>query len=203
VDKLGVVTEGRAGVQCGLGEHAQGPADFLLFFFCRGDLPVCDVGCDSPFPGTSRRSETDCSTEWCPTSPFTARICTTGQIRQRWARSEELSTPAGRALRTLTICIDVAVFLWRRYAAAARGSALPVDAARDVVLDRKPVVPAATAAEDTSAGITRTISFRLDGQSYAIELSDESATEMREALGTAEYHHELVLDVPPHHLAQR
>jgi hypothetical protein len=107
----------------------------------------------------------------------------------------ELSMPARRALRTLTLGFDVAVFLWNRYSSVAQRSAPVTDARPVAPLDHKRVVsvPEDNDAQDNdterlNAGDlvpkrTQTVSFGLDGRNYAIDLSDQNAAELRETLG--------------------
>jgi hypothetical protein len=89
--------------------------------------------------------------------------------------------PVRRALRTLTTSLDLAVFLWRRYGSPPQRSAPEADAGPIVPHDQERVVGVA---EDTSAEVqTQTVTFGLDGQHYAIDVSDERAAELREMLG--------------------
>ena len=98
--------------------------------------------------------------------------------------------PARRALRTLTLGVDLALFLWRRYSAATQRPAPGTDARPVEPRDQKPVVSAPEnndaedlGAADLSPERTQTVSFGLDGQNYAIDLSDQDAAELRETLG--------------------
>jgi Lsr2 len=93
--------------------------------------------------------------------------------------------PARRALHTLTLCFDVAVFLWRRYLSVAQRPT-PVPDGRGVEpLDHIPLVLVAedNDSEDLSPERTQTVTFGLDGQNYAIDLSDQNAAELRQTLG--------------------
>jgi hypothetical protein len=98
--------------------------------------------------------------------------------------------PARRVLRTLTLGLDVAVFLWRRYGSASQSSARLSNAPPVVALDQERVVSVAeggggedSGAEDHSTEGTQTVNFGLDGQNYAIDLSDQRAAALRETLG--------------------
>jgi hypothetical protein len=93
--------------------------------------------------------------------------------------------PARRALRTLTLGFDLAVFLWRRYSSVAQRSAPVTDARPVVPLDHKRLVSDAedNDAEDLAPERTQTVCFGLDGQNYAIDLSDQNAADLRETLG--------------------
>jgi hypothetical protein len=98
--------------------------------------------------------------------------------------------PARRALRNLTLGVELAVFLWRRYSNVARRSAPLTDAAPAGPLDQKQVVSVAEDSSredggeaDLATERTQTVNFGLDGQNYAIDLSDQSAAELRETLG--------------------
>jgi hypothetical protein len=114
--------------------------------------------------------------------------------------NKELSMATRRALRTLTLGFDLAVFLWRRYSSVSQRSAPVTDAPPPVeVLDHQHVVSIAEDndaddnaddneaevgdTEDRSPERTQTINFGLDGQNYAIDLSDQSAGDLRETLG--------------------
>ena len=108
--------------------------------------------------------------------------------------------PTRRALRTLTLGFDLAAFLWRRYSSVSQRSAPVTDAPPVEPLDHQHVVSIAEDneaedneaedgdtedgdTEDRSPERTQTINFGLDGQNYAIDLSDQSAGELRETLG--------------------
>jgi len=93
--------------------------------------------------------------------------------------------PVRRVLRTLTTSLDVAVFLWRRYGSTPQESAPEADAGPVALLDREtlPAVAEETSPEDLSPEHTQTVKFGLDGQHYAIDVSDEKAAELREMLG--------------------
>lgn len=98
--------------------------------------------------------------------------------------------PAPRALRTLTLGLEIAAFLWRRYRSVAQRSAPVTDAPPVQPRDHKRVASApddddkeAGHAEDLSPERTQTINFALDGQNYAIDLTDQSAAELRQTLG--------------------
>ena len=103
--------------------------------------------------------------------------------------------PTRRALRTLTLGLNLAVFLWRRYSSVSQRSAPVTDAPPVETLDHQQVVSIAENndaddneaedgdTEDRSPERTQTINFGLDGQNYAIDLSDQSAGELRETLG--------------------
>jgi hypothetical protein len=104
--------------------------------------------------------------------------------------NKESSMPAPRALRTLTLGLDLAVFLWRRYSSVAQRSAPVTDAPPVEPLDHKRVVSvpednntADGGAEELSPERTQTVNFGLDGQNYALDLSDQNAAELRETLG--------------------
>jgi Lsr2 len=109
--------------------------------------------------------------------------------------NKELSMPARQALRTLTLGFDLAVFLWRRYSSVSQRSAPVTDAPPVDSLDHKRVVSIAedndaddNEAEDgdtadLSPERTQTINFGLDGENYTIDLTDQSAAELRETLG--------------------
>jgi hypothetical protein len=104
---------------------------------------------------------------------------------KRKRTNEERSMPARRALRTLNTSLDLAVFLWRRYGSSSQRPAPEADAGPVVPIDRETLV---SVAEDTRAGDlspehTQTVKFGLDGQHYAIDVSDETAAELREMLG--------------------
>ena len=101
---------------------------------------------------------------------------------------------ARRALRTLTLGFDLAVFLWRRYSSVCQRSAPVTDAPPVEPLDHQRVVSVAEDndpddheaedgdTEDLSPERTQTITFGLDGQDYAIDLTDQSAAELRKTL---------------------
>jgi hypothetical protein len=93
--------------------------------------------------------------------------------------------PSRRALRTLTTSLDLAVFLWRRYGSSPQKSAPEADAGQVGPIDRETLVAVAEEAspEDLSPEHTQTVRFGLDGQHYAIDVSDEGAVELREMLG--------------------
>ena len=103
--------------------------------------------------------------------------------------------PARQALRTLTLGFDLAVFLWRRYSSVSQRSAPVTDGPPVEPLDRQQVVSIAGDkdaddneaeggdTEDRSPERAQTINFGIDGQNYAIDLSDRSAGELRETLG--------------------
>lgn len=97
--------------------------------------------------------------------------------------------PARPALRPLTLGFDLVVFLWRRYSSVSRRSAPATDGPGEALNQRRVVsVPADNDAEDARAQDlfperTQTVNFGLDGQNYAIDLSDQSAAELREMLG--------------------
>ena len=108
--------------------------------------------------------------------------------------------PTRRALRNLTLGFDLAVFLWRRHNSVSQRSAPVTDGPPVEPLDHQRVVSVAedndeddNNAEDGEAEDgdtehrsperTQTINFGLDGQNYAIDLSDQSAAELRETLG--------------------
>jgi hypothetical protein len=97
--------------------------------------------------------------------------------------------PARRALRTLTLGLDLAVVLWRRYSSVAQRSAAGTNGRPVVSLDQKPAVSvlddndAEDGAEELSSKGTQTVSFGLDGRNYAIDLSDQNAAELRQTLG--------------------
>src|SRR5688572_27760551 len=98
--------------------------------------------------------------------------------------NKELSMPARRALRTLTLGFDLAVFLWRQYSSVSQRSAPVTDAPPVEPLDHQRVVSVAEDndadddeaedgdTEDLSPESTQTITFGLDGQNYAIDLTD-------------------------------
>ena len=101
--------------------------------------------------------------------------------------------PARRALRTLTLGFDLAVFLWRRYGSPSQRSASVTDALPVEPVDHQRVVSVAedndtddTEAEDDTQDLspehTQTINFGLDGQNYAIDLTDHDAAELRQTL---------------------
>jgi hypothetical protein len=104
---------------------------------------------------------------------------------KRERANEERSMPVRRALRTLTTSLDLAVFLWRRYGSSPPKSAPEADASQVVPIDRETLVVVAEEAspEDLSPEHTQTVKFGLDGQHYAIDVSDEGAAELREMLG--------------------
>ena len=92
--------------------------------------------------------------------------------------------PARRVLRTLTIGFDVAVFLWRRYGSVFQSSDRATNTPPVLTLDQKGVVSVAEdGEEDFATERTQTVNFGLDGQNYAIDLSDRTAAELRETLG--------------------
>lgn len=93
--------------------------------------------------------------------------------------------PIGRAVRTLTMCVDVAMFLWRRHNSVPPASAPDTDPHPVAQPGTKQVVPdaAGTSAEDLSREQTRTVTFGLDGQNYAIDLTDDAAAELRDTVG--------------------
>jgi nucleoid-associated protein Lsr2 len=102
--------------------------------------------------------------------------------------------PARRALRTLTLGFELAVFLWRRYSSLSQRSAPDTDAPPVEPPDHQRVVSVAEDndaddseaedddTQDLSPEHTQTINFGLDGQNYAIDLTDQSAAELRETL---------------------
>ena len=102
--------------------------------------------------------------------------------------------PARRALRNLTLGFELAVFLWRRYSSVSQRSAPVTDPPPVEPLDHQQVVSIAEDndaddneaedgdTEDRSPERTQTINFGLDGQNYAIDLSDQSAAELRKTL---------------------
>jgi hypothetical protein len=104
---------------------------------------------------------------------------------KRKRTNEERSMPVRRALRTLTTSLDLALFLWRRYSSSPQKSAPEADAGRVGPTDREALAAVAEEAssEDLSSEHTQTIEFGLDGQHYAIDVSDERAAELREMLG--------------------
>jgi hypothetical protein len=87
-------------------------------------------------------------------------------------------------VRTLTTFIDVAVFLWRRYGSPAEGPAAVAEAPRAVPLERKREVAVShDIREETDPAEPRqTVRFGLDGQEYEVDLSEESAAELRETV---------------------
>jgi hypothetical protein len=104
--------------------------------------------------------------------------------------NKELLMPARRALRTLTLSFELAVFLWRRYSSVAQRSAPVTDALPVGPRGQKRAVSVPEennavdgGAENLSLERTQTVNFGLDGQNYAIDLTDQSAAELREALG--------------------
>jgi Lsr2 len=72
-----------------------------------------------------------------------------------------------RALRTLTTFGELAVFLWRRYGSPAENG----------------TAEAESPAPAPVAEPTQRVRFGLDGQQYEIDLSDDEAAELREAVG--------------------
>lgn len=96
--------------------------------------------------------------------------------------------PAPRVLRALTLGLDVATFLWRRYSRLAQrpaptGGVPPVELSGHQRIVSVPEDTDDDAAPDVSAPCTHTVTFGLDGQNYALDLSDQSAAELRETLG--------------------
>jgi hypothetical protein len=90
--------------------------------------------------------------------------------------------PAKRALRTLATCLDVAVFLWRRYVSLPESSPPAAGPDGAVPLEQKSVVVVEhVGGEGVTAQPAQTVGFGLDGQRYEIDLSGESAAELREA----------------------
>jgi hypothetical protein len=108
--------------------------------------------------------------------------------------NKESSMPARRALRTLTLGFDLAVFIWRRYGSISQRSAPATDAPPMEPVDHQRVISVAEDndadategedgdTEDHSPERTQTINFGLDGQNYAIDLTDQSAAELRQTL---------------------
>src|SRR3954462_6441464 len=119
--------------------------------------------------------------------------------------NKELSMPTRQALRTLTLGFELAVYIWRRNSSVSQRSAPVPDGPPVEPLDHQRVVSVAEDndedennaddneaedgeaedgdAEDRSPERTQTINFGIDGQTYAIDLSDQSAGELREMLG--------------------
>jgi hypothetical protein len=101
----------------------------------------------------------------------------------RKVTTRELSVPVRRALRTLSICVEVAVFVWRRYSSAPQNPTAAPDEQRDVPLEQGPALGVAgdTPEQDASPEPTQTVCFGLDGQAFEIDLTDEAAAELRKA----------------------
>jgi hypothetical protein len=78
--------------------------------------------------------------------------------------------------------VEVAVFLWRRYSSVTQNPGPAPDQQPDLPLEHDHASEAAgdTTEEDVSSGPTRTVCFGLDGQDFEIDLSDETAAELRE-----------------------
>ncbi len=91
--------------------------------------------------------------------------------------------PVKRALRTLTTFLDVAVFVWRRYASLPESRVPAAEFQEAVPLEQKKTVVVVddVSGEDVATEPTQTVRFGLDGQRYEIDLSDENAAELREA----------------------
>jgi hypothetical protein len=90
-----------------------------------------------------------------------------------------------RALRTVTLGVDIAVFLWRRYGSTAQGSTVATGPPGDDLLEQDPVNEVAdeTGGTDATREPMQTVRFGLDGQDFEIELSDQKAAELREIVG--------------------
>lgn len=91
--------------------------------------------------------------------------------------------PVRRALRTLALGIDVAVFLWRRYNSAAQNPTAVRDEQQAVPLEQNGTLGARgdITGDAATAVHTQTVRFGLDGQAFEIDLSNETATELRAA----------------------
>lgn len=90
--------------------------------------------------------------------------------------------PVRRALRTMSTCVQVAVFLWRRYSSAPQNPTPAPDQHPDGPLEDDHASEAAvdTTEEDASSEPIQTVRFGLDGQNFEIDLSAETAAELRD-----------------------